>query len=325
MTTSPPPSSRRRRFRRRLVYGATTVLLVLLAGPAHALWTATSTGPYALAQAGTLAAPSLTVGSLTPTSATLAWTKPFAPTGYALSQTPGTLAGCSTTPASGSSGCTATGLTPNTSYTWNITAYLNNWFSQTSVTGTTSRQATATTLSAITPTTGTAGTNFSATATVAGSSGYGTPAGTAQFALFTSSTCTGTAAYTSAAQTLTAGSTTATLQPAAGTYYWQATYTPTDTYNLASTSACSAAIIVTPAGGTFAGVGTPVSRTNSGNNVSSTTPPVPRRATWCCSWCSTTPRRTPPSDQPAGHRSPTPTEATSSSSPGGTRRAPSHL
>ena len=47
-----------------------------------------------------------------------------------------------------------------------------------------------------------------------------------------------------AGATLAAGTVTGSLQPASGTYYWRATYTPTDTYNLTSTSACSAKAIV---------------------------------------------------------------------------------
>jgi hypothetical protein len=171
--------------------------------------------------------------------------------------------GCPASPGTGASGCTATSLIPNTTYTWTLSAFYYNWVSPPVVSATTGKQATTTTLSNLTPTTGDAGTSFNATATVAGNAGYGTPAGTAVFSLFTSATCGGSASYTSAALPLSAGSATASLQPAVGTYYWRATYTPTDTYNLTSTSACSAAITVTAAGGTYSGAGAPVTVTSS--------------------------------------------------------------
>lgn len=65
------------------------------------------------------------------------------------------------------------------------------------------------------------------------------------FSLYTSSSCSGGASYATSAQTLSGGAVTGSLQPAAGTYYWRAVYTPTDAYNLTSTSACSSAITVT--------------------------------------------------------------------------------
>ncbi len=239
-------------------------IMLAVSGPAQAYWTASSSGPYALAQAATLATPGFTVGTVTPTTIPLSWTQPFTPTAYTLAQTPGTLSGCTGTPATGTTSCTATALTPNTAYSWTLSAKRYNWVSTATVSGTTSKQATTTTLSNITPTTGTAGSTFSVTATVTGNSGYGTPAGTAVFSLYSSATCSDPASYTSAARTLAGGSVTGSLQPAvAGTYYWRATYTPTDSYNSASTSACSAAITVTPAGGTFFGAGSPVTVTSS--------------------------------------------------------------
>ncbi len=234
----------RRRVRGRLVTAITAGLLVIMAGPAYSYWTVTSTGTYGRAQAGTLATPALSTASVTATSAGLAWTSPFTPTAYVLSQSPGTLTGCPAAPATASTGCTATSLTPNTSYTWTLAASFHSWVSPATVTATTSRQATTTTLGTITPTTGTSGTSFSATATVSGNAGYGTPAGTVVLALYTSATCTGTPSYTSPAKTLSGGAATAALQPAAGTYHWRATYSPADGYNLASTSSCSAAITV---------------------------------------------------------------------------------
>src|SRR5581483_10753261 len=40
---------------------------------------------------------------------------------------PGTLAGCSATPAAGATSCTATGLSPKTAYTWTLSAVYHNW------------------------------------------------------------------------------------------------------------------------------------------------------------------------------------------------------
>ncbi|MFN8194812.1 MAG: hypothetical protein U0R80_11095 [Nocardioidaceae bacterium] len=236
------PRRGRGRLRVRVLGAAVTLLLLVASGPGHALWTASSTGSYGLAQATTLTAPTLTAGTATATTMPLSWTRPYTPTSYALAQSPGSLGGCAAAPGSGSSSCTATGLTPNTSYTWTLTANLSSWSKTATVTATTSKQSTTTTLSNLTPTSASQGTMFSATATVAG---WGTPAGTVVFSLFTSSSCTGGASYTSSAQALSSGSATGTFQPTAGTYYWQATYTPSDSFNLTSTSACSAAVTVT--------------------------------------------------------------------------------
>jgi hypothetical protein len=260
------PGRRRIRSLRPLAFLAAG-LIVLWASSAYGYWTASSTGPYALANAATLPSPTLSAASVTATSAALSWTQPFVPTGYALTQSTGSLTGCTAAPAVGSTSCTATSLTPNTSYSWQLTASLYNWQAPATVSATTAKQATTTALSNLTPTTGTAGASFSATATVTGNSGYGVPAGAVVFALYASSTCSGAASYTSSAQTLSGGAATGTLQPAVGTYYWQAVYSPTDTYNLASTSACSAAITVTVAGATFGGAGPPVGLTASANNV----------------------------------------------------------
>lgn len=252
-----------RRRRARVVAAVTAALLVVAAGPAYSYWTAGSNG-NAQAKAATLASPVMAAGSVTSTSAALSWTQPFAPTGYALSQSSGSLAGCPAAPAAGSTGCSATSLTPNTTYTWTLQAYLSNWVSPASVSATTPRQATTTTLSGITPTTGAAGAAFSATATVAG---WGTPAGTVLLALYPNATCTGAASYFTS-QALSLGAATGSLYPAAGTYYWQATYTPTDSYNAASTSACSAGITVTTGGLSYAGAATPVvGQTNGNQNV----------------------------------------------------------
>jgi hypothetical protein len=253
-------TGRHRRFR--VVGAVTAALLVVVAGPAYGYWTGTSNG-NAQASAATLARPVMTAGSVTSTSAALSWTQPFAPTGYALGQSGGSLAGCPTVPATGSTGCSATSLTPNTTYTWTLSAYLHNWVSPASVSATTLKQATTTTLSGVTPTAGAAGAAFGATANVAG---WGTPTGTVLLALYPNATCTGAASY-STSQALSLGAATASLYPAAGTYYWQATYTPTDSYNAPSTSACGPGITVTTGGLSYAGAATVAGQSNGNKAV----------------------------------------------------------
>lgn len=256
---SPRPRRASGGRRARAVGLVLAVLLVAVAGPAYAYWTATSTG-NAQAQAAVLPSPVLTAGSVTPTSAALSWTQPFAPTGYTLGQSPGPLAGCPAAPAPGATACSATSLTPNTSYTWTLVTSLAGWVSPATVSATTPRQPTTTTLGAVTPTTATAGAAFSATATVAG---WGTPAGTAVLSLYPNATCTGAAGYSSTV-TLAQGAATATLYPAAGTYSWQAAYSPADGYNAPSTSACGPSITVTTAGLTYAGATPAVVGQNNG-------------------------------------------------------------
>ncbi len=262
----------RRHRRARPVAVVVAALLVLLAGPAYGYWAATSNG-NAQAKAATLALPVLTAGSVTSTSAALSWTQPFVPTAYTLSQSPGgTVTGCPA-PAPGSTACSATSLTPNTSYTWTLAASFYNWVGSATVSATTPRQPTTTTLGAVTPTTGAAGTAFSATATVAG---WGTPAGTALLSLYPNATCTGAASYSSSLG-LTLGAATASLSPVAGTYHWQAGYTPTDAYNAPSTSACGPSVTVTTGGLTYAGASSPVIGKNNGGQPVSI--PYPTGAT----------------------------------------------
>jgi large repetitive protein len=109
--------------------------------------------------AATISAPgAFAATAASTTTVNLSWTAPPALTGYTLSQSPGTLAGCSATP-SGTS-CTATGLTSHTAYTWTLKAAYNNWLSS-------SAQASATTFSTVgfavagKATDGTAGTSSS--------------------------------------------------------------------------------------------------------------------------------------------------------------------
>lgn len=152
-------------------------------------------------------------------------------------------------------GCTDSGLVPNTTYYYEVESAYDNWTSapNTQFSGTTSKQATTTALSGVTPTTGTAGTtSFSATATVSGNSGYGTPAGSVVFGLYSASNCSGTAAYTTTSKTLSGGTVTGSITPtASGTYYWGAAYTPSDSYNLSSSGCNSSTPIVVSSGSVF--------------------------------------------------------------------------
>ncbi|MHA7242114.1 Ig-like domain-containing protein [Paeniglutamicibacter antarcticus] len=159
------------------------------------------------------------------------------------------------------------GLTPNTSYKWSLTAQLHQWRSPATVTATTPKQATTTTISNISPQSGSAGSSFTATAKVIGNSGFGTPAGTVTFRLYPTVNCTGVASFTSPAQGLNAGSATASLQPTGGTYHWQAIYNPTDSYNNPSTSSCSGPITVTQAGGNYFATGPVKTIAKSTENV----------------------------------------------------------
>ena len=88
--------------------------------------------------AATISAPAgFTATATGGTTATLSWTAPPTLTGYTLSQSPGTLAGCSAAPSAGTTSCTATGLSPKTSYTWTLTAVDHSWTSPAATTSTT--------------------------------------------------------------------------------------------------------------------------------------------------------------------------------------------
>jgi Fibronectin type III domain len=63
------------------------------------------------------------------TSANLSWTAPSTLTGYALSQSAGTLAGCSATPSPATTSCTASGLSPATTFTWTLQTAYDDWLS----------------------------------------------------------------------------------------------------------------------------------------------------------------------------------------------------
>jgi len=115
-------------------------LLLVASGTTVALMSGTeSSGPNSIA-AATLASPAaFAANATTATSANLSWTAPGSLTGYTLSQSAGSLAGCSGTPAAVTTSCTATGLSPATTYTWTLSTAYHNWLS-------TAVQATAETL-----------------------------------------------------------------------------------------------------------------------------------------------------------------------------------
>lgn len=123
------------RPRRRLT-GLSIVLAVVvgLSGVAAAYVTITGTGT-AQSKAGTIgAATGFTASAVHYTKAKLSWTAPsgYTPTSVTLSQSPGTLHGCAAT--SPTSGCTATTLTPFTTYTWTLTYHYHNWSAVTTLT-----------------------------------------------------------------------------------------------------------------------------------------------------------------------------------------------
>ena len=116
------------------------IAIALVPGTALAVFSA-APAVTAGVTAATISAPGgFTATAASTTTVNLSWTAPPVLTGYTLSQSAGTLAGCSATP-SGTS-CTATGLTSHTAYTWTLKAAYNNWLSS-------SVQASATTMSAV--------------------------------------------------------------------------------------------------------------------------------------------------------------------------------
>jgi len=119
-----------RLLRRIFLAAAVLGLAIVVSAPAGAL-ALFSAAPSAQTAGVTAATISAATGFQTTAtgSATvnLSWTAAPALTGYTLAQSPGTLAGCSATPSAGTTSCTATGLSPTTTYTWTLTANYNNW------------------------------------------------------------------------------------------------------------------------------------------------------------------------------------------------------
>ncbi len=126
--------TRRRPLLAAVLAVAAAGLAVTLAvpGTAFALFSNTPAATTASTTAATLSAPTgFTAAVASGTTATLSWTAPSNLTGYTLRQSTGTLAGCSATPSSATTTCTATGLSPNTKYTWTLAAAYNSWKSST--------------------------------------------------------------------------------------------------------------------------------------------------------------------------------------------------
>ena len=122
---------RRRRLPRRIIpvgIALAVALAVAVPGVALALFSSSPSGQTAPVTAATIGAPTNFQATATGSStATLSWTAPLALTGYTLSQSPGTLAGCSATPTASTTSCTATGLSPGTNYTWTLTGVYHTW------------------------------------------------------------------------------------------------------------------------------------------------------------------------------------------------------
>lgn len=121
-------------WRRHGLVAGLAVLAIGLAisapGMAEAVFSASPPAQTASVTAATISPPAnFTAALVSSTSAQLTWTAPAPETGYTLSQSSGTLAGCSPTPSSSTTTCTATGLTANQTYTWTLTAKDNNWLS----------------------------------------------------------------------------------------------------------------------------------------------------------------------------------------------------
>jgi len=116
---------------RRILPASVVVGLTLIwsaPGTAFALFSATPSAQSAGATAATISAPaSFTATTQSSSKVGLSWTAPANLTGYTLTQSPGTLAGCSATPASHTTSCNATGLSAGTTYTWTLTAVYNSW------------------------------------------------------------------------------------------------------------------------------------------------------------------------------------------------------
>lgn len=158
-------------------------------GVALALFVSTPSAQTASVTAATIGAPTnfsaIATGS---TAAKLSWTAPSTLTGYTLSQSPGTLAGCSATPSASTTSCTATGLSPGTSYTWTLTAVYNNWNSS-------SVQARATTFQVVGATALGKATNATSGSSSATVSGVSTTSGAALLILVYRQASSGSVAF----------------------------------------------------------------------------------------------------------------------------------
>jgi hypothetical protein len=112
--------------------GVVAVLMLVMPTAASAYWQTTDSSHPAAAVAGTMPAPTSFAASATSASAaSLSWTAPANVTGYSLLQSQGTLAGCPAAPSASATSCSATGLSPATTYTWTLGALDDLWTSTT--------------------------------------------------------------------------------------------------------------------------------------------------------------------------------------------------
>lgn len=150
---------------------AAVVAALSAPGVALALFTSTPSARTASVTAATIGPPTgFTATATGSASANLSWTAPPNLTGYTLSQSPGTLAGCSAAPSAATTSCTATGLSPGTPYTWTLTAVYNNWASTAAHASASTFHVVGTNLQA-SATDGTAGTQTTTVSNVASASG----------------------------------------------------------------------------------------------------------------------------------------------------------
>lgn len=107
-----------------------SVLAVAVSGIADGMFSVGPVPVVAGVSAATISPPTMFSAAATSSSmVNLSWGAPATLTGYSLSQSPGTLAGCTATPSSAATSCTATGLTAGTNYTWTLKAVYNDWAS----------------------------------------------------------------------------------------------------------------------------------------------------------------------------------------------------
>lgn len=223
---------RRRRAGARL--GTAVVLLAVgmvlaAAGAASAFFIESGSGSFGLATAGTIGPPtSFSAVAASSTSVSLSWDAPIdpSPTGYSLSQSPGTLSGCVASPPSGTTTCTATGLTPGTEYTWTLSADYYGWASISTESGAAPPKETPAITSTTSSTSLTVGGSLDDRSVVSG--GYG-PGGTITWRVYAAgdTNCSGTAYFTSGPQSVDNDSTYtsgAYASDAAGSYIWGFSY-----------------------------------------------------------------------------------------------------
>jgi len=122
---------------------AVLVALIASSSAAWGLFSTTTSQTNNFDAGNIAAATSFTAGSVTASSAVLSWTAPvgYTPTGDTITQSSGTLAGtCSN--SNPTSGCTVTGLSVATPYTWTLTYSYGGWKAQVTVTATTASNLT---------------------------------------------------------------------------------------------------------------------------------------------------------------------------------------